>query len=96
MLIVNEVYDVIHYAGHAFFDKKTNRAGWLFARDCPLTAKEIFRVRQVPRLVFANACFSAAMAKLDQVPTAELDHNQQRSHLAGPAQMPRRRYRPHR
>jgi hypothetical protein len=24
-----------------------------------LTAKEIFRVRQVPRLVFANACFSA-------------------------------------
>ena len=75
MLIVNEVYDVIHYAGHAFFDKKTNRAGWLFARDCPLTAKEIFRVRQVPRLVFANACFSAVT-----------DPGEQRGQLAGLAQ----------
>src|SRR4029077_11319495 len=61
-------------------------AGWVLAEDCLLTATEIFRVRQVPRLVFANACFSAAIAKLDQPPTAELDHNQQRSHLAGLAQ----------
>src|SRR5262249_52422825 len=59
MLIVNEQYDVIHYAGHGLFEEKTNRAGWVLDRDCFLTANEIFRVRQVPRLVFANACYSA-------------------------------------
>jgi CHAT domain len=76
MLIVNEQYDVIHYAGHAFFDKKANRAGWVFASDCFLTAQEIFRVRQVPRLVFANACFSAAVS----------EEKEQRKQLAGLAQ----------
>jgi CHAT domain/Peptidase family C25 len=75
MLIVNNVYDVIHYAGHAFFDKKAKRAGWMFGPDCILTANEIFRVRQVPRLVFANACFSATT-----------DHAEQRGQLVGLAQ----------
>ena len=76
MLIVNEQYDVIHYAGHAFFDKKANRAGWVFASDCFLTAKDIFQVRQVPRLVFANACFSATVG----------EQKEQRKQLAGLAQ----------
>jgi hypothetical protein len=76
MLIVNEQYDVIHYAGHAFFDKTANKAGWIFAPNCYLTAKEIFRVRQVPRLVFANACFSAVVA----------DQKEVRNQLAGLAQ----------
>ena len=58
MLIVDEHFDVIHYAGHGFCDS-SRQAGWVLAPDCFLTAKEIFRVRQVPRLVFANACFSA-------------------------------------
>ncbi|MEA2840386.1 MAG: hypothetical protein QOF41_1716 [Methylobacteriaceae bacterium] len=69
MLIVGEQFDVIHYAGHGFCDS-SRRAGWVFARDCFLTAQEIFRVRQVPRLVFANACFSAVTA-LDVAPDAE-------------------------
>jgi hypothetical protein len=56
--IVNGEYDVIHYAGHGIFDPPTGRMGWVFDRDCVLSAEEIFRVRQVPRLVFANACFS--------------------------------------
>lgn len=73
MLIVNEQYDVIHYAGHGLFEKQTGRAGWVFDRDCFLSASEIFRVRQVPRLVFANACFSAATS----------DQNEQRGHLVG-------------
>lgn len=60
MLIVDEQFDVIHYAGHGFCDRKTSRAGWVLDRDCFLSAAEIFRVRQVPRLVFANACFSTA------------------------------------
>lgn len=61
LLIVNEHFDVIHYSGHGAFDPSSGRAGWVFDRDCFLSAQEIFRVRQVPRLVFANACFSAAV-----------------------------------
>lgn len=63
MQIVDEKFDMIHYAGHGFCDAPTGRAGWVFAADCFLTAQEIFRVRQVPRLVFANACFSAVTAE---------------------------------
>ena len=59
-LILNETFDVIHFAGHGIFDKKRpNRSGWIFSDNCILSAREIFRARQVPRLVFANACFSA-------------------------------------
>jgi hypothetical protein len=76
MLLVNEQYDVVHYAGHGMSDQATGQTGWVFASDCVLSAKEIFRIRQVPRLVFANACFSA-------VATAKGD---QRKHMAGLAQ----------
>jgi hypothetical protein len=82
MLIVNEQYDVIHYAGHGFFDAKTRRAGWVLERDCNVSAQEIFRVRQVPRLVFANACFSAVAPGDSGV----VDHAEQRKRLVGVAQ----------
>lgn len=69
-LILNETFDVIHYAGHGIFDKEhPNRSGWLFRNNCTLSAREIFRTRQVPRLVFANACFSA-VTNGNQDPTA--------------------------
>jgi CHAT domain len=76
LLIVNEHFDVIHFAGHGAFDRGTRRAGWVFDQDCFLSAQEIFRVRQVPRLVFANACFSS-------VTTSQ---NEQRGQLVGLAQ----------
>jgi hypothetical protein len=76
MLLVNEQYDLVHYAGHGMCDPGTGQTGWVFASDCVLSAKEIFRIRQVPRLVFANACFSA-------VATA---YGDQRRHMAGLAQ----------
>nr|WP_249812440.1 CHAT domain-containing protein [Bradyrhizobium sp. 146] len=76
MLIVNGQFDLIHYAGHGISQPETGQTGWIFAGDCILSAKDIFRVRQVPRLVFANACFSAATS----------DHNEQRDHMAGLAQ----------
>jgi CHAT domain-containing protein/peptidase C25-like protein len=76
MLLVNEQYDVVHYAGHGMCDSATGQTGWVFASDCVLSAKEIFRVRQVPRLVFANACFSAVAT----------DAGAQRKHMAGLAQ----------
>jgi hypothetical protein len=60
-LILNEPFDVVHYSGHATFDAaKPNNSGWVFSQEVTLSAREIFRARQVPRVVFANACFSAA------------------------------------
>ena len=76
MLIVTEQHDLIHYAGHGLADPATGQTGWVFASDCVLSAKDIFRVRQVPRLVFANACFSAVTR----------DHNEMRKHMTGLAQ----------
>jgi CHAT domain len=58
-LIVKERYDIIHFAGHGIYDERTKRAGWVLDDTYPLSAQEIFRARQVPRLVFGNACFSA-------------------------------------
>ncbi len=60
-LLMGNRYDVVHYAGHGVFDPASGREGWVFNEACTLSAKEIFRIRQVPRLVFANACLSAAI-----------------------------------
>jgi hypothetical protein len=76
MLLVNEQYDLVHYAGHGICDPKSGQTGWIFAEDCVLSAKEIFRIRQVPRLVFANACFSAVTS----------DSSEEPRHMAGLAQ----------
>ncbi len=57
-LLVHEKFDIVHFAGHGRFVPETGEMGWMLDSDCTLTAKEIFRVRQVPRLVFANACRS--------------------------------------
>ena len=67
ILIVNDQQDIIHYAGHGVADQRTGQTGWVFAPDCVLSAKEIFRVRQVPRLVFANACFSAMTSDREEM-----------------------------
>jgi hypothetical protein len=76
-LMVNEEYDVVHYCGHGVFDPESGRMGWLFDKDCVLSAQEIFRVRQVPRLVFANACLSAVTRE---------DHQTQQQQQVGLAQ----------
>ncbi len=63
-LILDGNFDVIHYAGHGFFDEaKPSHGGWVFGREVQLTAREIFRLRRAPRLIFANACFSAVVNK---------------------------------
>ena len=61
LLLVRE-FDIIHYSGHACFDSRTDRKGWVFGEDCVLSASEIFRARRVPRLVFANACKSTVVS----------------------------------
>src|SRR5262249_30806706 len=61
-LIFNEEFDIIHFAGHGTFDAEDpSNSGWVFGKDLIISAHEIFRLRRVPRLVFANACFSAGL-----------------------------------
>ncbi len=72
-LVLNEPWDIIHYSGHAVYNvDKPNDSGWVFSNGVILSAREIFRVRQVPRLVFANACFSAATGGPDKTPAVEV------------------------
>jgi len=71
-LLKYDQYDLIHYAGHGVCDPVTGDNGWLLAPNYVLSAKDIFRVGQVPRLVFANACFSRVT----------WDHSEQRKYMA--------------
>ncbi len=69
-LLMNEHYDVIHFAGHGVFDVRTGRKGWIFDKGCLLSADEILKTRQVPRLVFANACHTSRFGDVNS-PEAE-------------------------
>ncbi|MEO6809874.1 MAG: CHAT domain-containing protein, partial [Isosphaeraceae bacterium] len=52
-------YDVLHYAGHCFFDpQEPERSGWIFSDGVVISAYELQRIDRVPPLVFANACES--------------------------------------
>jgi hypothetical protein len=63
-LLLSGAFDIVHYAGHGGYDRDNpGGSGWIFGRDCVLSAREIFRARKVPRLVFANACFSAVTTR---------------------------------
>lgn len=80
-LILDQTFDVIHFSGHGVFDAAApDKSGWVFSRKCTLSAREIFRARQVPRLVFANACFSGVCHRGAE-PTAE-ESNQKLAGLA--------------
>ena len=56
-----EQFDVLHYAGHCFFNAKDPPlSGWIF-RGSPrlvLSARELRLIDRVPRFVFSNACES--------------------------------------
>ncbi len=61
-LILEGDFDVIHYAGHGVFDQRNPAGGgWVFGKDRVLGSREIFRARRVPRVIVANACFSAVV-----------------------------------
>lgn len=61
-LILSEEFDLIHYSGHGDFDEKNPaKSGWIFGKEYVLSAGDIFRARRVPRLIFANACFSGVV-----------------------------------
>jgi pimeloyl-ACP methyl ester carboxylesterase/O-acetyl-ADP-ribose deacetylase (regulator of RNase III) len=81
-LILNEEFDIVHFAGHGIFDEENPaHSGWVFSRDCILSAREIFRARRVPRLVLANACFSAVVREGEALTADEMNR-----HLAGLAE----------
>ena len=40
MLLVNEQYDLVHYAGHGLSDSRTGQTGWVFAADCAHSLSE--------------------------------------------------------
>jgi pimeloyl-ACP methyl ester carboxylesterase len=52
-------YDVLHYAGHCFFDPKDpTQSGWIFSEGIVISAFELQRIDRVPPLVISNACES--------------------------------------
>lgn len=60
-------YDIIHYAGHAFFDpRKPERSGILCHNQVPLTGADLAGLGNLPTLVFFNACESARVRTLPQ------------------------------
>jgi CHAT domain-containing protein/pimeloyl-ACP methyl ester carboxylesterase len=55
-------YDVLHYAGHAFFDPRNPaESGILCAGKDILSGADLARVSNLPSLVFFNACEAARM-----------------------------------
>ncbi|MEM7127155.1 MAG: CHAT domain-containing protein [Chloroflexota bacterium] len=59
--LLNEQFDIFHYAGHAFFDpNRPNESGLVLAGKDVLTAEMMWELPTPPRLVFFNACESAA------------------------------------
>ncbi|MFG2825839.1 CHAT domain-containing protein [Kitasatospora sp. NPDC048365] len=56
-------YQIVHYCGHGTFDDSgtVRRSGWVFA-DGLLSAQELAQLDRPPRMVVANACWSARLA----------------------------------
>ena len=57
--LINQRFDLMHYAGHCFFDKENPPlSGWIFTGQKVLSANELNRIDSVPRFIFSNACES--------------------------------------
>ncbi len=59
-------YDVIHYAGHAFFDRERPGESGLVLADGELTGAALAALRRLPPLVVFNACESARLRRSGQ------------------------------
>ena len=58
-LLASGRFDVVHYAGHAFFDSENrSRSGLICAGDVVLSGRDIAALDKLPSLVFFNACES--------------------------------------
>jgi pimeloyl-ACP methyl ester carboxylesterase len=57
--LINQRFDLMHYAGHCFFNKENPPlSGWIFTGQKVLSANELDRVERIPRFIFSNACES--------------------------------------
>jgi hypothetical protein len=56
-------YDILHYAGHAYFDPEHVQRSGILCADGPLMGSELADVGTLPSLVFFNACESARVRK---------------------------------
>ncbi|MGI8605375.1 MAG: CHAT domain-containing protein [Verrucomicrobiales bacterium] len=75
-------YDVLHYAGHAFFDPATPSRSGLVCADGHLTGADLASLATLPNLVFFNACESARVrrrVKKTRHPTHNLRQRLERS-----------------
>jgi CHAT domain-containing protein len=73
-MILEGEFDVIHFAGHGVFDATDgSKSGWVFGNGKVISAREIFRARRVPKLVFANACFSGVVRGGEALSASELN-----------------------
>lgn len=73
-------YDLVHYAGHAFFDPMNRaRSGLICHGKQVLSGRELAQLEQLPAVVFFNACESA------RVRGAELRVRPQRDRQGGQA-----------
>jgi hypothetical protein len=57
--LINQGFDLMHYAGHCFFNKENPPlSGWIFTGQNVLGANELDRIDRIPRFIFSNACQS--------------------------------------
>jgi CHAT domain-containing protein len=54
-------YDLVHYAGHAFFDADVPEKSGLLCADEALTGTDLSSLGNLPQLVFFNACESGRL-----------------------------------
>jgi pimeloyl-ACP methyl ester carboxylesterase len=67
-------YDVVHYAGHAFFDPDhPARSGILCHRGEVLSGAELAGIGNLPALMFFNACEAGRVRRSEQRADPELD-----------------------
>jgi hypothetical protein len=66
-------YDVLHFAGHCFFDpRQPARSGWIFTGGQCITASELNRIDRVPGFVFSNACESGITPEREHAASSSL------------------------
>ena len=57
--LINQSFDLMHYAGHCFFNKDNPPlSGWIFTGQKVLSTNELNRIDHIPRFIFSNACES--------------------------------------
>ena len=68
-------YDILHYAGHAYFDPEQPARSGILCADGPLMGAELAELGNLPSLVFFNACESARVRKRVERESANVTHD---------------------